>query len=251
MTERIGQCAICGETRTLTFEHIPPKRAFNDQPAFTSRWEDVLNARSKAELQNLRRSMLRRGFGAHTLCQSCNNNTGAWYGPSYIRWAQQAAINQAYVEAGRIPLLFEIEPLLVYKMIITMFASACGPSLFENNSSLRRFVLSRDCRDFPKGISVYGHYTAYESSMKRQSGISGLLSLDHEGHSVFSEITTYPLSYVLNLKGSRVPDARLTLLDNFLGYGPQEMAMIRVPLVSLPINTMYPGDYRSYDEIWG
>lgn len=250
MASHFGPCSICGQTKKLSFEHIPPKKAFNNLPVMTSHWQDLLGARSQGEFANVRRSIQRKGFGKHTICEKCNNDTGSWYGPSYIEWANQGAINLAYVESGRASLAFEIRPLFVFKTLVTMFASACGPNMLEKNRALRRFVLDRECRSFPPDISIYGYFTSYDSTLLRQSGVSGLLNLEHDQHSVFSEITTFPFSYLLNFKGSRVPDQRLVCLDPFLKFGPEERQMLRIPLAALPVNSMFPADFRSSEEIW-
>lgn len=250
MASHFGPCSICGQTKKLSFEHIPPKKAFNNLPVMTSHWQDLLNARSQGEFSKVRRSTQRKEFGNYTICEKCNNDTGAWYGPSYIEWANQGALNLAYVESGEAPLAFEIRPLFVFKMLVTMFASACGPNMLEKNRSLRRFVLDRECRNFPTDISIYGSFTSYDSTLLRQSGVSGLLNLEHDQHSVFSEITTYPFSYLLNFKGSRVPDERLVCLDSFLNFAPDERKSLRIPFAALPVNSMFPADFRSSADIW-
>ena len=39
-----GQCCICGEEGKLSFEHVPPRAAYNDQRIFETNIQAMLNA---------------------------------------------------------------------------------------------------------------------------------------------------------------------------------------------------------------
>lgn len=155
MTAKVGKCSICGLEKLLTFEHIPPNKAFNNTPIMRSHWQDLINSKSKKDFFNTKKSLQRRGAGGYTLCQRCNNDTGSWYGPSVVEWAHQCAINQARAESGECVVPFDIASLFVLKMIFAMFASACGPNFFEKNAWLRKFVLNRTSRAYDPEISVF------------------------------------------------------------------------------------------------
>lgn len=65
MSEAI--CRLCGELKEMTFEHIPPRSAFNDnQKLFTS---------IQDHLDGHRYKKYPRGIGKYSLCQECNNLT--------------------------------------------------------------------------------------------------------------------------------------------------------------------------------
>ncbi|MFB6414981.1 MULTISPECIES: hypothetical protein [Bradyrhizobium] len=69
-----------------------------------------------------------------------------------------------------------------------MFFSACGPSLQKNYPDLVKFVLDRERRLLPRGISVWAYlYDPSESTSSRQSGVTGMMSLGGSNH-LFSEI---------------------------------------------------------------
>jgi len=40
MVEHTGECCICGKIGKLTFEHVPPKAAFNDRGVFQAKMEE-------------------------------------------------------------------------------------------------------------------------------------------------------------------------------------------------------------------
>ena len=41
--KRIGLCRLCGNNRPLTFEHLPPKAAFNRYPVAAAHLHELLN----------------------------------------------------------------------------------------------------------------------------------------------------------------------------------------------------------------
>ena len=70
-------CRICRVKPADSFEHVPPRKAFNDEPTTTFTIMEWL-AREDGKLTGGK--IERRGAGDAVLCQSCNNNTGSWYG---------------------------------------------------------------------------------------------------------------------------------------------------------------------------
>jgi hypothetical protein len=86
---REGQCRVCRRNvASLTFEHVPPRRAFNNEAARVYGWEDWLQRDEDGMLTGGR--IAQRGSGDHTLCAECNSNTGAWYGNELGRAVRSA-----------------------------------------------------------------------------------------------------------------------------------------------------------------
>src|SRR5262245_19184544 len=79
-----GLCRLCGSVGKLSLEHVPPRSAFNATPVFLRTMEDWLQGDDRQR----RGRKEQRGFGAFTLCERCNNNTGSWYGGEYVEWAR-------------------------------------------------------------------------------------------------------------------------------------------------------------------
>lgn len=80
-----GICAICGEHKKLSFEHAPPKSAFNNKPIHLVDSDQMFQENFKYTNE----ALSQKGWGQFTLCESCNNNTGSWYGDSFKDFAQQ------------------------------------------------------------------------------------------------------------------------------------------------------------------
>jgi len=157
MTRRqkeIGRCCICGVEGKLSFEHVPPRSAFNKHPILEfdvkkliGNWE----AEIKGKIQQL-------GAGSYTLCEKCNTTTGAWYGPAYAEWAHQAFRLLSLTRgAPTLCYQFRIFPLRVLKQIICIFFSANGPGFGEVHPDLVKFVLNREDRDLKPEIHTTAH----------------------------------------------------------------------------------------------
>ena len=85
---KFGKCAVCGKTGELTFEHIPPRAAFNSKPVKTVSGIEVLGNKEKMpwDLEGYRYKNNQKGNGYYNLCGSCNSYFGKWYVPSYIKF---------------------------------------------------------------------------------------------------------------------------------------------------------------------
>lgn len=130
MTKKhIGTCCICGREGKLTFEHIPPHKASNGFPL------KLYNVGKYITENNARYSSLQNGAGAWTLCSSCNNLTGAWYGNAYVEFASQGITYYRKKAAGIISVPYTIYPLRVFKQIVSCFASVNGAKLVQRKSS--------------------------------------------------------------------------------------------------------------------
>jgi hypothetical protein len=129
---------ICGEHKKLSFEHVPPQAAFNDQRILHSAFEKVL---ASENLDELRGKYQQKGAGAHTLCEKCNSDTGRWYGAAYAAWAHQA-MRFVIGTRGRPSLIypFNLYPLRVLKQVVCMFFSVNDPQFQTHQPDLVRFV---------------------------------------------------------------------------------------------------------------
>jgi hypothetical protein len=76
--KHVGKCHICGKEGPLSFEHVPPWAAGNQQPVIVGTFEALRRMGDDLE-GSLKGRTQQRGAGAHTLCERCNNKTGEWY----------------------------------------------------------------------------------------------------------------------------------------------------------------------------
>ena len=146
MAKHFGKCALCGQECELTFEHIPPRAAFNSTPTKPVSGEELLDDdRMPWDTTGLKYTNQQKGMGRYSLCPKCNNDTGSWYGDDYIIVAQivhsilSKPIDPKYQGFG----IRDIHPLRFIKQVLSMF---CSINNFEDEriDTLRRFVTGKD-----------------------------------------------------------------------------------------------------------
>ena len=240
-----GYCRICGSFGKLSFEHVPPKAAFNDRPISVLKGLGIFEAGHDPR----RGRVQQKGAGEYTLCERCNNQTGHWYGQAYVEWACQGLqrLELAPVEPSQwVRYGYKIHPLRVIKQIICMFFSANAPRFRESHTYLEKFVLNHDLKGLPPRLQIFCFLLA--GRMGRQAGVSGTIDVRTGTMRILSEIAFPPYGYVLCV-GSPPPDERLLDITFFAESRFDEVRKFYLPIPVLPVNTAYPGDYRSAQEV--
>lgn len=232
----------------LSFEHVPPRAAFNDQRVFETNIQKMLAGEWDGKPQPPQGKWVQAGAGKHTLCEKCNNDTGSWYGSAYVAMARQAL--ELVTRSGGTASLaypYRIFPLRVLKQVMAMFCSACGPSLQERFPDIPRFVLHRERRYMPHDLRVFAYLIDPSKSVgNRQAPMSGVL-INGKQH-VFAEIAFAPLGFVLT---GDVDPINFSLLDitpfGHSAFHHRETAFLKLPVVQ--ISTWLPGDFRSKEQV--
>lgn len=183
-----GTCCICGQETKLTFEHIPPRAAFNRfNVKLYNFWNYILN-------NNTRYTQFQKGAGGHTLCSSCNSLTGKWYGAAYAEFADQGMKYFKNNSQGLISVAYTIYPLRVFKQIVSCFASVNGPLWCQQNPSIKDFLLNPHEQKFPAEIDIRMYMQIKGRS--KLGGISGQMNPFTGERFVGSEWAYSPFSYI-------------------------------------------------------
>ena len=244
MPRKFGKCHLCGEPGELSFEHVPPRKAFNERPVVKAQFEDIIGLGPD---EQIRGTIHQRGAGGYTLCPKCNNDTGRWYGVSFIDWCYQGF--EILEKTNGKPTLIYLNylfPLRIIKQIITMFFSVNGSEFGDANPELVKFVLNRD----KKYLSPKYHFFVYYniSSRLRCSGVSARVDINTQNMCVFSEVNYFPYGYVMTFDSSP-PDPRLFEITHFSKYNYNEFKVMTIKLPVLPTHLWFPGDYRTKEQI--
>ena len=242
-----GHCHLCGRYGPLSFEHVPPKSAFNSDPVYARKFEEVLGEDYSVDTQPRGRK-IQRGSGGYTLCGKCNNDTGAWYGNAYVNWAWQGRRFSAMSSvAPSIYLSFHIFPLRVLKQVVCMFFSVNHADFHKAQPELQRFVLCPERRILDPKIKIYAYHSI--SQRLRSTGIVGQMEFGTARKpKLFSEISFPPWGYLLCID-SPPPDRRLIDISFFGKYRYNDWKEISLNIPVLPVHTWIPGDYRSRSEV--
>lgn len=156
----LGNCAICLKYGKLTFEHIPPKKAINSKPIYLQNSRHLIYENDVLFGKRIRSH---KGSGLQTLCETCNNNLGAWYSKSYINFAKTSnEILKEHINPKKnsIPsevcCIIEIEPLNIIKQIASMFlAISPGCSKIKSLRKLADFVQDKYSTEFPSELRIF------------------------------------------------------------------------------------------------
>lgn len=154
-----GICHICGAYGPLSFEHVPPQKAFNCSTGYMLRGYDAIKMGVVESIPEHSGQHYQGGVGENTLCGRCNNNTGHWYGAAYVDWATQGL--EVLLRTRLAPTLyyaFRIYPLRVLKQIICCFISINGEGFREKNEELARFVLDKERFGLNPKYQIYVFY---------------------------------------------------------------------------------------------
>jgi hypothetical protein len=248
-----GQCKICGKHGKLSFEHVPPEAAFNNQKAFyLSELNKINGIESKfinSDFDQLYSDRIvtkqQGGMGFYSLCETCNNNTGSWYGQAFVEWAKQSM--SVVLKSSGFPSLWyptTFFPLRVMKQILTMFFSINYNDFHEREPELVHFILNRHSNQFPKHLRLFCYYNTTGNS--RYIGENFM----SKGSSFFhiSEISFPPIGFVLTIN-SPSPDNRLTEITHFSKYTYDDIIDHYQRFKSLPTYLPIPADYRTKKEI--
>lgn len=264
-----GTCHLCGSYGELSFEHLPPKKAFNN---CSVRHYNYFMGISKGNYNkgitkgSYNNQISQRGLGAYTLCESCNNKTGSWYGGAFIEWARQSMDILEYTEnQPSLYYRFRIFPVRVIKQIACMMFSVNTDKFRCYHQDLVKFVLNKEEYYLNPDIKFFAFYNAEGFRMsggmvKVKTNNFNINSLDEfgesvnrmrtkiESHRVLSELSFPPLGYVLTFE-LEPPDRSLIDISYFAKYRYADRRSIELRLPVLPVDSPYPTDYRSRQEL--
>ena len=256
MARRIGKCRLCGKEGALSFEHVPPKKAFNNEHVIAYSTESWLTKKT------VRRQHFQGGAGAYTLCEQCNRTTGLWYATEFIRWSKIGADILAERDRQKdhshniseIAVTFSnVSPLRFLKEVVTCFFSVMNTNtdaVFATaNPELVQFVLNRDENNLPENYRFY--LKLYRKSIMRRYPIAGKISLTYTKTGdnisilaavpeVFSEITHFPFVLIMTDDSEFLDRTEFTYFKN---YAYDDRIDVSLTLSIGQGANPYPGSY--------
>ncbi|MFH1523421.1 MAG: hypothetical protein ABIF04_00480 [Chloroflexota bacterium] len=209
-----GRCSICEKQGKLSFEHVPNQAAYNQSAVIEYSWENVL-----VKKENFKGKIIQGGIGEYTLCESCNNDTGHWYGGEYTRWAKScfaflmthksslSDLNEATIK------LHNVYPLRFLKQVVVMFFSVT-PGLARTYPKLQKYVLDKQETQLPEGCRFYLNFYFGTRPILKRWPLAGKISVRVEGNQII------PISSSIISEMAHPPFAIIMAEDNgFLGAG--------------------------------
>jgi hypothetical protein len=246
----IDRCHLCGQETELTFEHVPPRRAFNNTGVLIKEMDLKLPPKEGANPSKL--FMYQKGMGSYTLCGKCNNDTGAFYGAPFVDFCRKGMrILQASNYRPMLFYMMEIYPLAIIKQIVSMFLSINSMGFRDKNIDLALFVLNRERKYLPKKYRffIYFNLEGMHRATPHTTKIDfNKYTFEHKRTTVMTEISFPPFGYLL-LIDSEKPASDIVEITFFTQYGIWERKTISMRYPVNPTHTIFPGDYRSVERI--
>lgn len=240
-----GICRLCGVNGPLSFDHVPPKKAFNDHKVLMVSRKQAWERMPGDPMPKGREQQ--RGMGEYSLCAKCNSRVGRWYGDAFVKFVYQAA---SLLEAseGKPTLIhrYHCFPLRVIKQIVAMFFSVNGSWLRESHPELETFILWRWQQHLSPRYRIFLYYN-YEGEI-RMEPFMGKLHILSSTKQHLSEITFPPLGYMFTIDSLPPREVELFEISHFARYGYEEYDAMQLRLPVLPSWSPVPGDYPTRDE---
>lgn len=243
-----GICRLCGKNTLLSYEHVPPRVAFNSNTSFVSmNFEDYMNQENA--FKNPPRGKTKQGgIGYNSFCRECNSFLGTKYVPAYKNWVIGGAqlLNIGY-EYGLVEYTIkEIEPLKVIKQIISMFLAINQESFLESSPELHLFLNSPETKTLPERYRIFMYLTRAESYRYMPFVVTGNFKTGIT--TACTEIAFPPYGYVLtfDFKGKI---SFLNEITYFSTYEYNQKTSLDMVTFQLPTYMQFPLDYRSENKI--
>ena len=240
-----GICRLCGEYKKMSFEHIPPKKAFNEKQKLFQTMQDMLEDKSH--------SKFRRGIGRYSLCERCNNLTGAWYGAAFVEWVQQGMdwLGKLGTET-QISIPFYVKPLNVIKQILVMAMAMASEQTLDYHYELRRILLNKEERYLPPKYNVHIYFN--QNGQPRFASDMVVTRFDTgAGSYIEAEVAIPPFGYciskpVRNMK-SLANEQRLCDITWFAQFDYDIWTQVWLSIPMRETVEPLPLDYRSEEEV--
>ena len=223
-----GYCHICGKYGKLSFEHIPPQKALNNNKAIVYTGENAIK-RYKGE--NAKYKNQQQGMGGFTLCDSCNNNTGTWYAPVYNRIAKEIAQSlhkNKKLEHGDVVQfkLNKFPALSFVKQVVTMFCSLL-PLSEVKKLGFDKFLLQKESNNIDNSLFDLRMYLTPFNVGQLMVGPTSIVNKTENGFEtiIACDLGTYPFGFILNLTPEIKVEYGTSLMNLFDAVYDKEYSM--------------------------
>ncbi len=238
----LGICRLCKENKVLSFEHIPPKSAFNKNTRYFS-----LPFKEFAESPNFLRHkpkgiIHQGGLGYHTLCEKCNGFLNDNYVRPYANWAKlgMEIVSKSNLDYN----LFTVDnknPFRILKQIVSMFISMNEPWFTKEYPELLKFVIEPDLKILPNRYKVFVY-------LRNDKQIRTIKWSSTNFYNKVCEFAFPPFGYILNID-NHDGIGHLTEITGWKNYTDERNHSFDIGLYTYPTYLPIPTDYRTKSEL--
>ena len=250
-----GKCRICGEEKQLTYEHVPPEKAYNSNTIVEYSFEQVINMigdekRLPWDYSGIKGKYNQKASGGYYLCKDCNNNTGSWYIEEYVAFVNTigAMIAKESFEERKYYnfTIKDLYPLRIFKAIVTMICDTNHNCL--GDIRLRNFLLDKESNDFDTNKYQIYAYLVTPNSMRCTGFVVEKITNITEFVKL-SEVAHFPFGFTMYIdkpKDFNAFGVNITSLVDHNYNDKGDITFEGMPYVRL--NSKLPIDYRTREE---
>lgn len=249
-----GICHICGKNTELTFEHLPPNKAYNDHKVKVINGVDYIGRNQLPwDYSGVKYEYSQKGSGLLSICEKCNNCTGKWYGNEYIKFSNSVLKflldNEKDIDkANAYEFKFkDFYPLRFLKQVVSMFASIFYEETVPNDKELQRFILDRDynvLNPLKYRITMY----VLKTPKNAWFGNTAMINIYTKSIKEISVLDLFPLGFEFEFNPIGEPN-NLDITQFANNYGYYDKCDITMVVYARERNGIFPGDYRTKEEI--
>ncbi len=233
-----SKCRICASQPATTKEHAPSKKAGNKGRMLHGRVNYEQSVASGWISWEIRAT---QGNVFESLCGTCNNNTGSWYNPAYVRFAAHGGQFAKPENSGRpCQLSVEVHPQRVLKQALTSLLAVSQPGLTTKYPHLRDLVVGKEA----KTALAPGHLWLYLMANRgsRSSGLGFSINYDRKKGQLIAEFSFWPLGWLFTLDDLPVEGAVDVSAWSEVQYHDKSVVNVAVPC-QWALGP-YPADFR-------
>lgn len=250
----VGNCRICNKYGKLTFEHIPPKCAFNDKEARIYTGDSFMQLmcdknRYPWDHEGVRYKLLQKGLGDYTLCEKCNNITGELYGEEYKKWVYTTLklINdnsEDHKKAKSVTLsLKNVYPGRFIRQVLSIICSTY-PGFTKRYPFVKKLILNKNfVYDETPEFRIYMYLL--KNPYNGYTGVTGIL-MANRTIKLIDEIDLYPFGFYLSLSSAKENETDIT---KFINCSYNDLGEVDLIMNVHEKNNIVPMDFRTKDEI--
>lgn len=186
--EKIGKCNICGESKKLSWDHVPPKGAiFYDDVELRSVFNKYVDDCPKIFSQN--------GTKFRSICSDCNNNLGSKFDIEFNDFIQSLAIKvfDEFPRANSVTV--NNSPNKIVRALFGHLLAAKSEYQETNIDKLMRKYISNE-EEVDPGINIYCWFYPYNRIEIMRDYAKATLG-NSELNDFFSLLKMYPVSFYI------------------------------------------------------
>ncbi len=243
----IGICRVCLQKKELTYEHYPPKSAFNKDTAFYSidHHQYMENFKEFHREGKIRSRVYQGGLGDYCLCEQCKNFLGVNYVKDYVAFSKICysllAQNPTAKALGFNLEATEINLKNFIKQVTAIFICCNNVDFSSLHPELLDFIKDKHNSVLPK---KFRYYLYLNDEGQVRNGVLNFTNL----YGIICEFTFPPFGLVLNINNPLTLSG-MAEITSFKDYDLFANHKLNFILNRYPSYTPIPLDFRTRQEL--